>query len=591
MYLVQVENYLIIMIPIPGVINGGPQVVQNVSMMHGHSMSHQHPSQSSYNMVQGAPVMTGQKRAFLDVTDMQSGILPSSMVDADDNLDKNGPRKKGRKKSFIWSHATVDENGKVHCKHCNALIRVNYGEKVERLRRHFVKSCTKSPFNKDSKEYEELLESVNAPIQENRKKSFVNPSKAKSNRVISYSVGFVGAVLSGPTSELTKEMIVQLEANGNRSSNWNGVKLTGPPNISFENSLARIRGCYFSGNIYIGVFIKNTTLEHNISLPSGLYNSNFTGTCVLSDNCYVLNCSAVSNVFVGRNSSLVNCAQVICDGNTSYGTQRSICIGPESSSGRSVQLGITCSFYDVCLSALTAKKYSVDMTEGEAMGDWSSSISKPRKTPRLNRNDESIRYDMTIICDDSEISQSSLVRNTFVGSYSRIKSSSVSNCTLLSHCLIADSEVQDVVMHGSCSITSQCICNGVLMFPQSAISEGAKVSETVMGPDSSVGVGECKRSLVGPFIGFHHQSLLISTTWLMGRGNLAYGSMVGANHTGRTNDQESFIGEGCFFGLGSAVRFPFNVSKSPYSMIAAHTTCQPQVSAVNWEMKSYAYSF
>ncbi len=43
---------------------------------------------------------------------------------------------------------------------------------VERLRKHFVKSCPKNPFRKDSKEYEELLESVAAPSSmENKKRS------------------------------------------------------------------------------------------------------------------------------------------------------------------------------------------------------------------------------------------------------------------------------------------------------------------------------------------------------------------------------------------------------------------------------------
>jgi len=43
---------------------------------------------------------------------------------------------------------------------------------VERLRKHFIKSCTKSPFQKDSKEAEELLECVNSPPIEQKKKAF-----------------------------------------------------------------------------------------------------------------------------------------------------------------------------------------------------------------------------------------------------------------------------------------------------------------------------------------------------------------------------------------------------------------------------------
>jgi hypothetical protein len=62
----------------------------------------------------------------------------------------------------------------------------------------------------------------------------------------------------------------------------------------------------------------------------------------------------------------------------------------------------------------------------------------------------------------------------------------------------------------------------------------------------------------------------------MGRGNIGYGAKVGANHTGRVNDQECILGEGCFIGLDSTVKFPFNILGSPYSIIAANTKCQSQ---------------
>ena len=98
----------------------------------------------------------------------------------------------------------------------------------------------------------------------------------------------------------------------------------------------------------------------------------------------------------------------------------------------------------------------------------------------------------------------------------------------------------------------------------------------ILGPDASVSGGECSRSILGPSIGFHHSSLLIATIWPFGRGNIAYGAMVGANHTGRLNDQECFPGEGTFFGLGSSVKFPFNSLDSPYSMVAPGTVCLSQ---------------
>eukprot|EP01039_Chlorochromonas_danica_P001635 gene1635-1784_t len=541
----------------------------------------------------------GQKRAFDDIvvdgyqgtagSDDLANPSSSSILDNNTILGVDGkplPRKKGRKKGYIWAHTIVDENGKVHCKHCNALIRVKYGEKVERLRHHFIKSCHKSPFQKDTREYEELLETVNNPQQE-RKKSFVSHggNKAKNNRALSYSVSFVAAVLGGPYTELNNDQIKRLETQGNYSSNWTGVKLI-CSGSTVDATIERIRGCCFNGTVYIGSFAKNTTIENNLTVVSGLYNSNFHGTCVFSDNCYVFNCAIICNTFVGRNSALMNCGRVVCEGITSYGANRIICIGSESASStsnqtRSIALNIAQTYFEVCDGALNYKKI-INMTTTssniEESNDWQQANkgNNKRGPTSRSRGDDVVRYDMSIICDDVQILQCPSLKNIFVGSYSRIMASSVNNSTLFSHCKIDTSECTDCVLHSASSICGKSFCEGALLFPHSSISNGAKVEESVLGPDSSVSTGECKRSLLGPFVGFHHQGLLISSCWPLGRGNIAYGAMIGANHTGRTNDQECLPGEGCFFGLSSSVRFPFNIMFSPYSMIAANTQCAPQ---------------
>jgi hypothetical protein len=82
--------------------------------------------------------------------------------------------------------------------------------------------------------------------------------------------------------------------------------------------------------------------------------------------------------------------------------------------------------------------------------------------------------------------------------------------------------------------------------------------------------------LVGPFIGIHHASLVIACTWPMGRGNVSYGAMLGANHTGRVNDQEFLSGEGCFYGLGVKLKFPFNTIEAPYSLFSGGDSCGSQ---------------
>src|SRR5690606_23852621 len=99
---------------------------------------------------------------------------------------------------------------------------------------------------------------------------------------------------------------------------------------------------------------------------------------------------------------------------------------------------------------------------------------------------------------------------------------------------------------------------------------------SLIGPDTHVVWSDVSASLVGLFVGFHHQALLIGALWPEGRGNVGYGANVGSNHTGRKPDQELRPGEGVFFGLGCSVKFPANYSDAPYSLIASGVTAPPQ---------------
>src|SRR5262249_14648712 len=105
--------------------------------------------------------------------------------------------------------------------------------------------------------------------------------------------------------------------------------------------------------------------------------------------------------------------------------------------------------------------------------------------------------------------------------------------------------------------------------------------------------GEISSSLIGPLVGFHHQSMLIATFWPTGRGNVGYvyssaqgvlshpfyfrryGANCGSNHTSRVSDQSMWPGEGVFFGLGSSLKFPLNLSRAPYSVIATGVVFGP----------------
>jgi hypothetical protein len=276
----------------------------------------------------------------------------------------------------------------------------------------------------------------------------------------------------------------------------------------------------------------------------------------------------VCNVFVGRNSSVVNCNLIICEGLSSYGTQRTISIGPESGNYRVVTLNVNASYAEVCANVLfplgnkppsPAGTVPISVAVQQSLNGNSlssvpavvpavlDSVDSSQHLKKLSqphshgirhmssssigqgqcKQDDGVRFDMTIICDDVEISHCHLLRNVFVGSYSKVHCSSVDNSTLLSHCISNNAELVDCVMHGSSSVSSKAVMEGCLLFPHAEVSHGATVTESIIGPDAAISIGECKRSLVGPFIGFHHSSLLISSMWPLGRGNIAHGSMIG----------------------------------------------------------------
>lgn len=246
------------------------------------------------------------------------------------------------------------------------------------------------------------------------------------------------------------------------------------------------------------------------------------------------------NVYVGRNSCVVGCGNLIGEGHTSFGTQRSISIGAEVASTtmrRELMLNVKYSYSDVVgcifhrapdkIDEMEISKDDLAVGGPSGMQITHSSVAAKAKRMKYNKHDGFVRYDMTIICDDVEITRCTLIRNSFLGSYCAIRDSTVNNSTSFAHCEVVSSYITDSVVHQSCKVVSGVQLNGVLMFPHSSVSSNAKVTDSVLGPDSSVSIGECKNSLLGPHVGFHHQALLIATTWVLGRGNISYGAMIG----------------------------------------------------------------
>jgi hypothetical protein len=110
----------------------------------------------------------------------------------------------------------------------------------------------------------------------------------------------------------------------------------------------------------------------------------------------------------------------------------------------------------------------------------------------------------------------------------------------------------------------------------SHVERHGKVTHSILGPNTGVAEGEVTSALLGPFVGFHHQALLIAALWPEGKGNVGYGANIGSNHTAKAPDQEIWPGEGTFFGLGVNIKFPADLTHSPYTIIASGVNMLPQ---------------
>jgi hypothetical protein len=136
--------------------------------------------------------------------------------------------------------------------------------------------------------------------------------------------------------------------------------------------------------------------------------------------------------------------------------------------------------------------------------------------------------------------------------------------------------VRNSCMQWGCEISSMAIVDDSVLVEHSRVERHGKVRQSIIGPNTGIAEGEVTACLVGPFVGFHHQALLIAALWPEGMGNVASGANVGSNHTSRAPDQELWCGEGTFFGLGANVKYPANFTRAPYSVIATGVTTLPQ---------------
>ena len=366
------------------------------------------------------------------------------------------------------------------------------------------------------------------------------------------------AGVKGGLRGLKAEEVAQLEAQGNRAQDWASVRVS----RSFDP--ARVLDCRFSGSVVLGAFSGEVSVPGGAALPSGCFRSTIRNSEV-GDGALISDVTLLSGYIVKPGAAVFNCGTVLCSGSSSFGTGTELAVAIETG-GREVltYAEITVEVAATVATSRTNKKLLADYAK--LIDEYVQSAAAP----------------LGSIEPGAVVANTPKVLDTYVGTGALIDGAQlVRNSTLLAtpeeRTEVSDGAyVADSIIQWGAEVTSMAIVTNSVLTEHSHVERHGKVTDSLLGPNTGVGEGEVTASLCGPFVGFHHQALLIAAFWPEGKGNVGYGANVGSNHTSKAPDQEIWPGEGTFFGLGTNIKFPSDFTRAPYTIIASGVATLPQ---------------
>jgi len=379
-------------------------------------------------------------------------------------------------------------------------------------------------------------------------------SKAKQN----FNKATQSAANGKKAENLQPKEIAALEKNGNICYDWKKIKASKGFNPD------RVKNCFFSGKVILGIFSEKRDISKGVSLDSGLYSSKIAD-CQIGDNVLISDVKYLANYVIKDKAVLFNDGIISCSDSAVFGNGVEIPVAIETG-GREVKL-----YADITIDE--AAKIARSRQDKKLLAEYDKKVARFVKE---------ITSSFGVIEEGAVIKNTQKISDTFVGPYTVIDNAvMIKNTTILSNVeekaeILDGAYVKDSIVQWGSEVASGAIVDSSCLTEHSHVERHGKVTQSILGPNTGIAEGEVTASLVGPFVGFHHQSLLIAAFWPEGKGNIGYGANVGSNHTSKAPDQEIWPGEGAFFGLGTNIKFPSDFSKSPYTIIASGVNALPQ---------------
>jgi hypothetical protein len=326
----------------------------------------------------------------------------------------------------------------------------------------------------------------------------------------------------------------------------------------------KVVGCFFSGDVQLGIFREKVCPEPGVLIGSGVYNCDLVNVSV-GDDAYLCNNDLIANYIIGPGVIIRGCGSVVCTGTTSFGNGQQVSLGLETG-GRDTGL-----YAEITVEV--AARIAARRTDRKMLNDYTEAIEEYRRAATFNRG---------MVQAGASIKSTPKVLNTWIGPAATIDSAVwIENSTILSSPdeptrIASGACVKSSIVQWGARIETHGQVENSVCCEHSFVDSQGQLVKSLLGPNSGVAAGEVRSSLVGPFVGFNHQALLIAAYWPEGKGTIGYGANVGSNHTGKAPDQEIWPGEGVLFGMGVSIKFPADFSKAAYSIIASGLATLPQ---------------
>lgn len=351
--------------------------------------------------------------------------------------------------------------------------------------------------------------------------------------------------------------VQQLQRQGNSAEDWSRVR------AAEDFDASRVWNSHFLGHVLLGSFVRKVAVD-GLEVPAGVYGSR-VANCVIGHDALVQDVKLLNRYVVGVDAVLFDCGSITCDTRTAFGNGAVLSLGLECG-GRDVPV-----FAEIDVS--TAAAVACQRTPRDFQAEFAHAVAE--YTARAS-------CPIGIIEHGAVVCHTPRVKNSYVGPCARIDSATlVADSTLLSSVneptqITSGAHVVGSLLQWGSVAETMALVDHCVLTEHSHAERHAKLTRSLIGPNTGIAEGEVTCSLVGPFVNFHHQALLIAALWPEGKGNVSHGANVGSNHTGKAPDQELRPGEGTFFGLGVNIRFPADFSKAPYTLFAGGVSTMPQ---------------